>query len=118
MHYDSLCTGFENARGYPSDREIKVINNSSLWNTGTRVTSGQAQPPKRLTGTKCIKTLSPIIANQWDEENDVHFFMINLHKAIWSRLVGKESQSMNLQFGALATALKARLDTFGPKNQQ
>ena len=31
---------------------------------------------------------------------------------------GSKSQSMNLQSGALATALKARLDTFGPRNYQ
>ena len=61
--------------------------------------------------------LSPIIANQWDEENDVHFFMINLHKAFgWEG--ESKLQSMDLQSGALATALKVRLDTFGPRNQQ
>ena len=37
---------------------------------------GRLRPPKRLTGIKCIKMLSPVIANQWDEENDLHFFMI------------------------------------------
>ena len=61
---------------------------------------GRLRPPKRLTGNKCIKM--PVIANQWDEENDVHFFMINLHKAMWSRLTGKEGRNRNPCIRSLA----------------
>ena len=65
--------------------------------------------------------LSPIIANQWDEDNDVHFFHDQSPRSYvvafgWEG--GSKSQSMGLQSGALETALKARLDTFGPTNQQ
>ena len=64
---------------------------------------------------------SPIIANQWDEENGVLFFHDQSPQSYvvafgWEG--GSKSQSMNLQSGALATALKDRLDTFGPRNQQ
>ena len=65
--------------------------------------------------------LSPMIANQWDEENDVHFFHDQSPQSYvvafgWE--AGSKSQSMGLQSGALATALKAWLYTFGPRNQQ
>ena len=92
-----------------------------MWNKGTGSHLGRLRPPKRLTGTKCIKMLSPIIANQWDEENDVHFYHGQSAQSYvvafgWERV--SKSQSMVLQSGTLAIALKDRLDTFGPRNQQ